>query len=276
MGADYLVRMPWSVKTITDAGTTALIAATCVALLWVALHAPRPARRTPPPIPGDPVSLEGATRKGSETAPVVLVEFADYQCPACRRFETDTMPRLEAAYVSTGQVQWVFRHHPIVNLHPAAVDAARAAACAGARGKFWEMHRALFADPKKMDRGSLLARAEALGLDEQAFATCLKDASVVAAVQRDINQATSLKLLGTPAFLVGRREPDGRVRVSHVISGTAPFDDFKDAIDEALDGPVREGARVTAIGIGALGAALAIVGIWRTGKWYRRQRAPAE
>jgi hypothetical protein len=98
----------------------------------------------------------------------------------------------------------------------------------------------------------------------------------VAAVQRDINQATSLKLLGTPAFLVGRREPDGRVRVSHVISGTAPFDDFKDAIDEALDGPVREGARVTAIGIGALGAALAIVGIWRTGKWYRRQRAPAE
>jgi protein-disulfide isomerase len=205
----------------------------------------------------------------------VLVEFADYQCPACRRFETDTMPRLEAAYVSTGQVQWVLRHHPIVQLHPAAMDASRAAACAGALGRFWEMHQALFADPKRMDRGSLLRRAKALGLDEQAFATCLEDASILAAVRRDITQATSLALLGTPAFLVGRREPDGRVRVSHIIPGAAPFADFKSAIDEAVVGPVGWGVAPTAaMGVGALGAALAIIAAWRRRARQIAQRAP--
>jgi protein-disulfide isomerase len=240
----------------------------------MALHAPRRTETTPP-IPGEPVSIEGAARKGSDTAPVVLVEFADYQCPACRRFETDTMPRLEAAYLSSGQVQWVLRHHPIVQLHPAAMDASRAAACAGARGRFWEMHQALFADPKRMDRSSLVRRAKALGLDEQAFATCLEDASIVAAVQRDINQATSLALLGTPAFMVGRREPDGRVRVSHIIPGAAPFADFKGAIDEALAWPVGWGVGLTAaMGVGVFGAALAIIAMWRRRTRQIPQRAP--
>ena len=265
--ADYLLRMPFSVKTVTDATTTALIAATCVVLVWAALNGSRPTRRTPPPIPSEPVSLDGAATKGSNAAPVVVVAFADYQCPACKRFETDTMPRLDAVYISTGQVQWVFRHHPIVQLHPAALDAARAAACAGARGRFWEMHQALFADPKTMDRRSLVARADVLGLDGHALAACLDDTSVVAAVQRDIDQAMSLKLLGTPAFLVGRREADGRVQVTGVIPGAAPFDDFRNAIDNALAGRGRWRAGIAAaMGIGLLCAALAI-GIWRARKW---------
>jgi protein-disulfide isomerase len=257
--------MPWSLKTTVDAGTTALIATTCGVLLWAALNAPRPAGRTPPPIPAEPVSIDGAAVKGSDTALVVVVEFADYQCPACKRFETDTMPALDAAYISTGQVQWAFRHHPIAQLHPAAVGAARAAACAGARGKFWEMHQALFADPKNMDPGNLATRAEALSLDGQAFASCLEDAAVAAAVQRDIDQATSLNLVGTPAFLVGRREASGQIRVTRVIAGAAPSDEFKGAIEEALGAPGRSRASMTAvIGIGVLAAAFAIAGFRRT------------
>jgi protein-disulfide isomerase len=267
--ADYFFSMPWSTKTLSDAGATGLIAATCVALLWAALNAPRPTDRTPPPIPDDPVSVEGAAVKGSDTAPVAVVEFADYQCPACKRFETNTMPRLEAAYINTGQVLWAFRHHPIAQLHPAAVGAARAAVCAGARGKFWEMHRALFADPKNMDRDSLVRRADAIGLDGHVLGSCLEETTVVAAVQRDIDHATSLKLRGTPAFLVGQREPDGRVRVTRVIPGAAPFDDFKGAIDEALAGPGSWQTRMaTVTGIGVLGRAFAFVRLRRA--WKRR------
>ena len=264
--------MAWSLKTTTDAGLAALMAVTCVALIWAALHAPQPIDRTPP-IPREPVSLDGAAVKGRDTAPVVVIAFADYQCPACRKFETDTLPRLETAYIATGQVQWAFRHHPIEQLHPAAVGGARAAACAGARGRFWEMHEALFADPKNMDRPALLTRATTIGLDARAMAACLDDASVAAAVQRDIDQATALQLRGTPAFLVGHREPDGRVRVASVIPGAAPYDDFTAAIDSALAGPRRWQTRIVAgAGIGVLSAALAIAGLRRA----RRRRVAAD
>ena len=179
------------------------------------------------------------------------------------------MPRLDEAYISAGQVQWAFRHHPIEKLHPAAVGGARAVVCAGRQGRFWAMHQALFADPKAMDHDSLVRRAGAVGLDAQQLQSCLKDVSVAAAVQQDIDQAMSLELRGTPAFLVGRRERDGRVRVTSVIPGAAPFDDFKVAIDEALSGPRRWRASIVAAvaGVGALGTAFAV---WRGRRRGRR------
>lgn len=254
--------MPWHLKTATDAATTVLIATTCLVLLWTTLKAPQPGGRTPPPIPSEPVSLKGAALKGSATAPVVVVEFADYQCPACKRFEVDTMPRLDAEYVTAGRVQWAFRHHPIEKLHPAAVGGARAANCAGIQGKFWEMHQALFAEPKTMDRESLVRRADGIGLDGQQLQSCLEETSVVAAVQHDIDQAMSLELRGTPAFLIGRRERDGRVRVTSIIPGAATFDGFKVAIDDALAPPRGWPATIVAAvaGVGGLATVLAV---WR-------------
>ncbi len=135
------------------------------------------------------------------------------------------------------------------------------------------MHQALFADPKNMDRPSLVRRAEAIGLEGPMLADCLNEASVARSVAQDIEHAVSLALKGTPAFLVGRREADGRVRVTRVMLGAARFDDFKSAIDAALEGPGLRGTEVAAVtGIGTLGVALAIIGLRRARR--RRELAP--
>ncbi len=192
-----------------------------------------PAARPPAPLPTEPVSLEGAALRGSRTAPVVLIEYSDFQCPFCGMFVRDTLPALVDKYVTPGRVLLAFRHFPLRSIHPFAGKAAEAAACAGMQHRFWEMHDRLFADQKRLDAPDLLADAAAIGLDKGIFTACL-DGQEVRAVHADELSAQALAVTGTPTFFVGRIQADGKVRVVDRLSGAGSSAQFEQALDRAI------------------------------------------
>lgn len=108
--------------------------------------------------------------------------------------------------------------------HPRARDAAQAARCAGAEGKYWPYHDRLFAEPGGMQKEDFVRHAAALGLDMGRFASCLGDEKVAEAIDRDLDQARALGIRSTPSFLV-----NGRLLV-----GAHPIENFRAVIDEAL------------------------------------------
>ena len=91
------------------------------------------------PLPEAPIPLAGAAIEGSDTAPLAVIEFSDFQCPFCANFARDTLPQLREKYVRTGKVRLAFQHLPL-KAHRFAETAARAANCAGRQTKFWQMH----------------------------------------------------------------------------------------------------------------------------------------
>ena len=224
-----------TLKTVLDTVATLAMLVTAVVLLWIFLRpAPAPAApsRAAIPVPAEPLSLDGAPLLGAVTAPVVMIEFSDFQCPFCGKATKETLPELRAAYVDTGRVQLAFRHLPLP-IHPRARPAAEVAACAATQGRFWPMHDLLFADAGKLEEADLRADAVEAGvtLDE----ACVTGAGA-ARVTEDLALAKALKLTGTPVFLIGRRLPDGRVKVLHVLPGARPSADFRGVLDELLTG----------------------------------------
>jgi protein-disulfide isomerase len=199
-----------------------------------AAKAPRPA---PPPLPKEPVSLDGAVLKGRDSAPVAVIEYSEFQCPFCQKFTNTTLPTLIKNYVDAGKVLWAFRNFPLEKIHPNAFKAAAAGECAARQGKFWEMHGALFENPKELDETTLHARARTLQLNESAFTACLSGAAD-ADVRADMKTAQALGITGTPAFFVGRVQPNRTVRLLQRITGAMPVDQFQSAIDAALGAPV--------------------------------------
>src|SRR3989344_2866257 len=94
--------------------------------------------------PGEKIDLAPEDHVlGSDAAPVTIIEYSDFQCPFCRSFFDQTYGQLKKEYVDTGVIRFVYRHFPLA-FHPAAQKSAEATECAGAQGKFWEMHDAIF------------------------------------------------------------------------------------------------------------------------------------
>jgi protein-disulfide isomerase len=170
---------------------------------------------------------------------------------------------------------WALRHNPIETLHPAAVGAARAATCAGEQGRFWPMHQALFADQKNLDRVNLERSAQSAGIDLVAMRQCLASPASLASVRRDAEIAGALNLAGTPTFLVGRRQTDGRVSVSAIIPGAAPAETFAQAIESALKVSASSSQRrldiVRASAVVAVGVLAGAVGLIIYQRRQRRQ-----
>ncbi|REJ76885.1 MAG: hypothetical protein DWQ36_16395 [Acidobacteria bacterium] len=153
--------------------------------------------------------LTSATWKGSESAPVTLVEFSDFQCPACRGFNP-ILGELLAEYPE--KVRVAFLQSPLRNIHPQAQEAAEASLCARDQDKFWQYHDALFADQSKLAVAELKATANTLGLDMEEFEACLAEDRYAAQVQSDLDQAMKVGASGTPSvFINGRPITPGRV-----------------------------------------------------------------
>src|SRR5688500_16517616 len=93
-------------RTAADLLTTVVILITCGSLIWSNKARPK----TGPSLPTVPLSIEGATVRGSSTAPVVIIEWSDYECPFCGRVERELSPKLEERYLQPGKVQLAFRH----------------------------------------------------------------------------------------------------------------------------------------------------------------------
>ena len=207
-----------------DALTTAAVLATCALLIWQ--NWPKPTRPAIS-IPSEPMTLEGVARKGSPEAPLVVIEFSDFQCPYCRRFADETLPNLQKDYISTGRVQFAFRHLPIEQIHSHARGAAAASICAGEQDRFWEMHDVLFANPKALDLPSIQGYGTKLGLDGMSFQRCLADPLVQRRIAFDMDQAKALRITGTPAFLIGRALPGGKAQVMRALPGAVSGRPFK-------------------------------------------------
>jgi len=187
----------------------------------------------PAPLPTEPVSLAGAQFKGDRSARVAVLEFSDFECPFCSRFALTTFPALQQEYLDTGKVLLAFRHLPLDQLHANARKAAEAAECAGAQGQFWEMHDRLFVDPTRLSRADLEGYATALSLRQPHFDRCL-EGEMADKVADHVAEAMRLQVYGTPAFLIGTVESDGRLRVVERLSGAQQIGSFRAVLDRLL------------------------------------------
>lgn len=172
-----------------------------------------------------------AREKGSPTAQLTVIEVSDFQCPYCRQFYENTYRAFDSAYVKTGKVKMVFIHFPLP-IHAQAMPASKAAACAGAQGKFWEMHDRLFATQREWsgqaDAVQRFARyAAELRLDPAAYRDCVENDRTSALIINDVMQASGAGITGTPAFVINNR----------ILPGAVPFADLAREIDAALAAP---------------------------------------
>ena len=155
------------------------------------------------------VSASGPQR-GPDGAPVTIVEYSDFQCPFCGKFEHAIRATLEKY---PKQVRLVYRQLPLPSLHPFAQKAAEASLCAENQGKFWEMHDLLFAEQDKLGAEDLKEKAKRLGLDTASFAQCLDSGTTAARVSGDVADADQLGLSSTPATFVNGRFLKGAISV---------------------------------------------------------------
>lgn len=171
--------------------------------------------------PTAPVTTElGRSMKGNPNALVTIVEFSDYECPYCSKVEP-TIARILQDYPN--DVRVIFTHNPL-EMHKNAPLAAQAAYAAGLQNKFWEMHKLLFANQKRLTRDNILKFAADLKLDQTKFIRDLDAPSTVQIVENNKAEAKKFGFRGTPAFLVNNQP----------LSGAQPYENFKKAIDEEL------------------------------------------
>src|SRR5665647_3286385 len=112
---------------------------------------------------------------GKSDAPLTMVEFTDYQCPFCGRFEATTFPEIKKNYIDTGKMRLIVRDLPLGDMHPFALKAAQSVHCAGDQGEFWEMKELVFKNQNKIDVDSLAGYAKDLSLNGDTFKSCMAD-----------------------------------------------------------------------------------------------------
>ena len=149
------------------------------------------------------VSLEKSD--GAQDAPVVVVEYGDFQCPYCRQFALGAVHQLKEDYVAGGQVRFVFRHLAFIGNE--STWAAEASECANEQDRFWEYHDKLFAEQGEENKGTfskdnLKRFAAELELDTEQFNQCLDSREYRSQVQDDVNEARRRGIRSTPSILV--------------------------------------------------------------------------
>lgn len=173
------------------------------------------------------IPVDGFPSLGPEDAPIVIVEFSDFQCPYCARFHDQTLQPLLDAY--PGKIRFVYRHFPLSTIHSSAFQAAEASMCAYEQGAFWPYHDGIYENQAKLDTELYIQLATDLGLDVESFRTCLENEEYQGLVQSDMDFAVSLGVRSTPTFFIN----------GVPFIGAQPLDAFKQVIDSELKGGVR-------------------------------------
>jgi len=170
--------------------------------------------------PSVDVALGDAPTRGSSKAPVLLIEFADYECPYCQKISPE-LKKLEADY--SGKVLFAFKDYPLP-MHKHAQKAAEATRCAGLQNKYWEYHDSLFERGNGLDIPQLKEYARTLKLDTAKFDECLEKGETAAIVKKDQEQGQKLGLTGTPSFFVN----------GHFFSGATTYALLREIVDQQL------------------------------------------
>ena len=166
------------------------------------------------------VTLDGVRLQGSDKAPVTVVEFSDFQCPYCRRVQ----PTLAALADQYGdEVRWGFKDLPLTDIHPEAMRAAQVGRCADEQGKFWEYRSKLF-EKELFTDSTYTEIANELNLKPDALLGCANSSRHQTAVVRDMQEARSLGITGTPAILIN----------GILVTGAREIEVYQQVIDREL------------------------------------------
>ncbi len=143
--------------------------------------------------------------RGHAAAHLVLLEYGDFQCPTCK--QAAPVVDLLLDQYST-QIQFAFRHYPLEQLHPHALLAAEAAECAGAQGRFWEMHRMLFQNQQYLHARALEGYGEQLQLDMGRFRQQMETHAHLPKIRADIELGQRARVRSTPGFFLNGKLQD--------------------------------------------------------------------
>ncbi len=172
------------------------------------------------------IPFDGFPSQGSMDAPIVIVEFSDFQCPFCKRFQDETAKQLLAAYPD--KIRFVYRHLPLTSIHPEAFPSAEASMCANEQNAFWEYHDKIFENQDKLGRELYMQIAGDLNLDTTAFEDCLNTEKYKDLVQQDSDFALNLGVQSTPTFFIN----------GLALVGAQPLSAFTQLIDKELAGEI--------------------------------------
>jgi protein-disulfide isomerase len=185
------------------------------------------AEPTAAPIDTSDITTRPSNTEGDASATVTLIEYSDFQCPFCKRFQDSIMTRIITDYVKTGKVKLSYKNYAF--LGDESRWAAQAAECAADQGKFWEMHDLLFNRQQSENSGAfskenLINLAKEIKVDSAKFTECLNQDKTLERVQADISEGNRIGVRGTPSFLLNGK----------LIVGAQPYETFKAAIDATL------------------------------------------
>lgn len=166
--------------------------------------------------------------QGSATAPVWVIEVSDFQCPYCKQWHDQTYTALRDQYVKTGKIRLAYVNFPLAS-HIHAWPAAESAMCAGAQGRFWPMHDALFVTQNMWESSAsptavFDSLANANGMDMKRWRECVKSGIMRPLIQADHDRAAQAGANATPSFMIG----------DQILTGAQPIGALAQAIDSAL------------------------------------------
>ncbi len=198
------------------------------AILWTTTGGGSGPQFIAQPVPLNTAAFPGYV-VGSESAPVEIVEYADFQCPACGHFAVLTGPDVKQRLVETGLVRWRFRDFPL-DMHDKALVAHHAAACAAEQDRFWEMHDQLFFNQRNWSSSARPQRlfrdyAEAIGVNTDQYGECMEEQRYLARIQATRDEIAALGVASTPTFDIGQ------IRVSSSLA----YDSIKALVDIAAE-----------------------------------------
>ncbi len=161
---------------------------------------------------------------GPKNAPITIIEFSDYQCPYCLKWNTEVYQRLLQAYPD--KIRFVYRDFPLYSIHPEAGPAAEAADCAGEQGRYYDYHDRLFSGEFELSANAYTQYATELGLDEAKFNDCMSSHRYKDEVTADYQYASNLGVRSTPTFFIN----------GIALIGAQPIEAFQQIIDKELSG----------------------------------------
>jgi protein-disulfide isomerase len=174
------------------------------------------------PVPYPPritIDIQDAPTLGPSNAPVTIVEFSDYECPACRSTH-EVVKQIRAAYGD--RVRWIYKDYPL-RRHKDAFKAAEASHCAQEQGKFWQYQESLFTS-QDLSPVNLVSNAAQLGMAPENFSQCLQDSKYKALVEKNLREVAQAGLDRTPSFIIN----------GTLFPGGLSLEDFRSIIDEEL------------------------------------------
>lgn len=193
-----------------------------------------------PPLSGPiKISLDNDAVMGNIDAPVTIIEFADFECPFCKKSFEELFPQLKRDYIDTGKVKFVYRDFPL-DFHENARKEAEAAECArdqGGDASYYRYHDQIYIQTKSNGTGLALTQlpviAKTLGLNTLQFQQCLDSSKYADEVEKDYQDGMSAGITGTPGWFIGKSNNDNTI-TAPAVEGAQPYAVFKTLIEEQL------------------------------------------